>query len=161
MCATPKAGEWRDCIASLGLYEAMRTGEAALFMLDGSHPSPGWCTPRSGSIGVSDGFGRLEAYALAAVRRHSEARLGLMLANFQKFLLLSSCAVLFYANEPREKIYPIVRICIGEQSSTYCDHIMRTVKYINEIIDGLSAVGWKYRASELVLICQTILHHPR
>lgn len=156
--ATPKADRWRLSIANLGLYEAMRTGEAAMSMLDGSYPLPGLSSPRSSGAEISDLFGRLEAYAHAAVRRNSKASLALMLANFQKFLLLSSCAVLYHAEVSKEKIYQVLRICLGDITERYCVHILRTVKYINQLIDALNAHGWKDRASELYLICQ-IIHH--
>ena len=151
--STPDASHWWSSVERLGLYEAMCSGRAAMSMLDSTYPLPeSSVTHTSGSRSL-DLFGRLEAYARTALRREVTASLAFMLCNFQKFLLLSSCAVLYHTGMSGERVFGVVKICLGDVSDRYCVQILRTVVYLNRLVDILNAHGWKDRASELLLIC--------
>ncbi len=156
---TPKAENWWQTIRDLGIYETMCNGNAAAYMLDGNCETPTATTPLIAVTKVdSILLNHITAYAHAAMRRGVTASLAIMHANFQKFVVLSSCAVCCATGTPKERVLEIVKICMGNVSDDYCWRILRTAVYLNESIDILNANGWGDHGSELLLICEHL--HP-
>ena len=158
--ASPKADGWLRRIAELGLDKAMRTGAAARAMLESSYKLSGQPTSSSSVAQPLALIDCLEKYARVAKERASGASLELMLANFQKLLVLSSCVVLYAdanTTSSKKRIYEVLKVCFGERTELSCVDLLRTGRLINELLDSLNASGWGDRASELYLICKVIL----
>ena len=159
---TPSAKTWRQVMERNGLYEAIHTGSAIQHLLGNEHGTNiDLITTTDSDTGGRDGnpsiLGRVTAYAQIAARRRDSASLALMLANFQKFIALSACVVVAASqNLAKERIYEIVRICLGNISDDYCLRMLQTTKYINTLIDTLAINGWDGRAAELFLLCNVI-----
>ena len=84
------------------------------------------------------------------------ASIAVTIANFQRILVLSACAVLRAIATPRipeERILYIVKICLGYVSDDYCIRMLNTAVFINRLVDVLNVHGWDGRADELLLWC--------
>lgn len=155
---TPKAQQWWDAVHERGIYKALSTGDAAAYILD-CDCSPAALEPsayhlaRQTAEGQSSVLSQLATFAYTATRREASASAAIILANFQKFLVISSCAVLYQSGSPREEVFNIVRICIGKAQDRYCQQTIRSVIWMNRLIDMLSSHGWGNRATDLLLIC--------
>lgn len=155
---TPRAHDWQKLLKEKGIYEIMSSGSAVAHLLGDTHNSASIealdviVVDKSASDGA---LGRIQAYAYAAIRRETNASVALVLANFQKFLALSACAVLAATGSPNSHVFDIVRICIGNVSTEYCTRMLRVVVYLNELLDTLYMHGWGLRASELLLLCKS------
>lgn len=157
----PRAADWSPHLRSTGIHDAMRSGNAAIFMLELDNQD--MIQPRSMNSGVDltverprqepDLINDLETYARTALRREGTAYLALALANFQKFLLLSACAVLYDCSFNKERILDVVGICLGKTTHKYCVRGLRAVKYMNQVAYTMDGHGYKNRTSELFLIC--------
>lgn len=99
---------------------------------------------------------RLAPYGRTAMTRNTSASLALMLAKFQQFLFLSCCAVLYYIEAHGPAMFDLIRICLGDVTERYCVQTLRTVVFLNKVLDRLNAHGWGSRASELLLICELL-----
>lgn len=104
--SAPEASDWRRVVQEAGIYDVMGTGSAATFLLDNKCPPPESLgsrpvVPLSSLEASTTVLYRLEAYAHSAVRREKTASVALMLAIFQKFLLLSACAVTYHGSSDR------------------------------------------------------------
>jgi len=156
----PTAREWRQIMEEKGLYQAMRTGAAVAYLLGNEHNVPivPKMTESSDTAGLNGDaviLGRITTYAQIAARRQENASLALMLANFQKFVVLSACVVVTATRKiPPKNIFDIVRTCLGSASDDYCRRMLHTAKYINTLIDTLAIHGWDGRAAELFLLCR-------
>lgn len=159
--STPKANQWWQAIRANGIYEPLSNGNAAAYVLDSqcSLVEPATTTALFARATASERSGllaRVAAYAHTAIRRETTATAAIMLANFQKFLILSTCAVLNQTGSPKEDVFDIVKICIGPVGDRYCRQTLRTAVYLNQLVDMLSSHGWGERASDLLLICECL-----
>lgn len=156
--ATPEADAWIERLKDKGIYDAMRNGTAvsSLLLLDVDNrryesveaDSTACQTPDSNPIS------RVQHYARISVRREISASMATALANYQKFLVLSACAVLVGKGSPTDDVYQIVRICMGNDvTDVHCQRILRGCKFVHELMDNLYMGGWGLRAYELLLIC--------
>lgn len=158
---TPKAQNWWFAVKESGIDEAMSTGKIAAFLLDRDCPTPS-SSSRAIEVSVSQDGGndalltRLTSYARVAMLRETNATMMMVLANFQKFLVLSSCAVLRASGVSIESVHDIVKVCIGDIGEVYCRRTLRVAIFLNELIDKLDARGWGSRASELFLLCKVV-----
>ncbi|KAK5697780.1 hypothetical protein LTR17_023812 [Elasticomyces elasticus] len=156
----PTGKAWRQAMEQRGIYEAMNTGAAVAHLLESESVAPVATQENVVRMtAVVDGnAGRLvqlmTEYASIAAQRHQTAKLALLLANFQKFVVSSACVVL-KANgaAPIDEVFTVVRICLGDVTDDHCTRMLHTVKYMNTLIDTLAAHGWDGRAAELVLYC--------
>ena len=153
---TPKAENWSRALKQKGLHEVMASGKALTYLLDTSVQAD--ISAVSGEISqaeTSDVLNYVRHYAQATTIRTMTASVVLVLANFQRFLVLSACAVLLEEDYPAVEIWDIARICIGDDvTDDYCSRVVRSAKYVNELIDNLYLRGWGYRSSELLLLCK-------
>lgn len=157
---TPKAKSWSNALREQGIHGIMTSGNAVACLLDskfephlsvrglmqedGERASEGDCT-----------LDYLKIYAETTAMRWTLASTALALANFQKFLVLSACAVLMEGETSIARILDIVRICIGENSTdTHCKRTVTAAKYLNVLMDTLNIHKWGHRASELPLLCE-------
>lgn len=156
---TPKGKGWWEAIRNLGAYEGTCNSRATLFLLDNGQSYqdavPGMGSTRPMSDYESPLLHHIANIASTATGRGKAAELTLALANFQKFLVLCSCVVLQHSKAPTDRIYDIVKICAGNISEDYCQRLLRTVVYLNKMIDTLDSNGWINRASELLLLCRS------
>lgn len=139
-----------------GIYEIICNGNAAAYLLESHREAPAPLTPAVGDGGTML-LNQVINYATATMKRETTASLALILVNFQKFLVLSTCEVLRATGAPREHIFRIVKICVGDVSDEYCGRILRTAVYLNELIDVLNTNGWGDHAGELLLICKSLI----
>lgn len=71
----------------------------------------------------------LRNYARTTAMRWTLASTALALANFQKFLVISACAVLMEGETPIAEVFDIVRVCVGSDSSdAYCKRTIKAAK---------------------------------
>ena len=159
--STPKANQWWQAIRANGIYEPLSNGNAAAYVLDSqcSLVQSATATALFAKATAAERSGllaRVAAYAHTAIRRETTATAAIMLANFQKLLVLSSCAVLNQTGSPKEDVFDIVKICIGPVGDRYCRQTLRTAVYLNQLVDMLSSHGWGERASDLLLICECL-----
>lgn len=97
---------------------------------------------------------QIKRYATATMQKQMSAGVALALADFQMFLVLSSCAVLLEAGDAPADIFEIVRICIGRDTSERrCKNILKACRYLNRLADSLYMRGWGLRAGEAILLC--------
>ncbi|KAM0714518.1 hypothetical protein Q7P37_009814 [Cladosporium fusiforme] len=143
----------------------MTSGHAVECLLD-SEFEPRLCTrePTTGAgttIGDGSGSGSDDDHTLGAVRTYAQttamrwtlATTALALANFQKFLVLSACAVLLESEVSIAKVWNTVRICLGGNlSDDHCKRSVAAARYLNVLIDTLNIHKWGHRASELLLL---------
>lgn len=155
----PPATAWRQALEEKGIADAMRTGAAVEYLL-GTEQVPRMAfpgAPNPDHVCAEDDHVLLERianYARVASERHATASVAVMLANFQKFVVLSACVVVNARREaPKSHIYEIVRTCIGNVSEEYCVRMLHTAKYMNILIDTLGDHGWDGRAAELIMLC--------
>lgn len=159
---TPKAHSWASSLKEHGIHDIMKNHDAIQCLLDSNFE------PRySAQVAVS-GVGNdhendgpivisLETYARTTAKRWTLASTALALANFQKLLVISACAVLMEGATPIAKIYEIVRICIGKDSTDdHCKRTITTARYLNVLVDTLNIHQWGDRAGELLLLCKQV-----
>lgn len=154
--STPPAQKWKEGMKEKGLYDIMSTSAAAAYFFKDEY-SPSVSTNLSlGTQHGSDFLDQMAHYAKITVQKHESAKVAVMLANFQKFILLSACAVAIANTDDsarKEAIFNIVRICMGSCSDEYCRRILGTVVYMNRLVDTLAIHGFDGRAAELLLLC--------
>ncbi len=151
----PKAGNWYKATEDLGLSH-----EDAVDFLISDASKKHFDASDSPHLSIHlenlSPIGRLKAYTASVNLRSTEARLTLIFCNFQRFLVLSACAVLKAEGIPRDEIHEVVRICVGKNvSADYCERLLNLSVFLNEMIDTLNMYGWEDRASELFLICKS------
>ncbi|KAK3048288.1 hypothetical protein LTR09_010281 [Extremus antarcticus] len=151
---TPRARNWDNVLMDKGIFDIMTTNGAVTHLLDNSfEPNTPKATTTPVEMENGDVLSYVKNYARATATRVRRASVSLALANFQKFLVLSSCAVLLDSGVPVAGVLDTVRICIGTNATDkYCKRTLRTAKYLNTLIDTLDMNGWGYRASELLLV---------
>lgn len=147
---TPKAENWHDALKQKGIYDIMDSGGVVKFLLDTSYEVPATSRP---TVTDTDPLLRIREYAMATAQRVSVASRALVLANFQKFLVLCACTVLKETGLPATDVLDIIRLCIGQATDNHCWRMLGVVVYLNQLIEKLSQNGWGYRASELLLLC--------
>lgn len=159
---TPDAQNWWQIVEDLGVYSAMRHGCVADFLLDinqqtpsvdyaGNAILPGLIDDRNSQL-----LSQVMAYASAARARDQTASFALMLVNFQKFLLLSTCAVLHDLGVVKEAIIDVVKVGFGNSTDNHSWRLVQTAVFLNKRVQTLNSNGWRDRASELLLICKSI-----
>lgn len=153
---TPKAQHWDDALMQNGIFDIMTTNGAVTHLLDTSfEPNSSALTTVPVGIENETVLDYVKAYARATATRARRASVALALANFQKFLVLSSCAVLLDSGVSIAGVFDAVRICTGtDATDNYCKRTLQTAKYLNSLIDTLDMNGWGHRASELLLVCE-------
>lgn len=157
---TPKADMWTHKLKEIGIFDVMCSGKAVshLLLLDvGNKPrtvSPG--DTSMAQVLRSSPLSRIEHYASVSVQKEITAAVATALANYQKFLVLSSCAVLVRIGTSTKEIYDIVRICMGNAvTDDHCKRILRACQFVHELMDTLYMGGWGLRAFELLLVCES------
>lgn len=148
---TPKAKDWHDALKQKGIYDIMDSGGVVKFLLDTSYEPPAATRP---TVTETSPLLRIREYAMATAQRASIASRALVLANFQKFLILCACAVLKETGLLETDVLDIIRLCIGHATENHCWRMLGVVVYLNQLIEKLSQNGWGYRASELLLLCK-------
>lgn len=148
--STPKAEDWHDALKKKGIYNIMDSGGVVKFLLDTSYEPPAVTRP---IVTETNPLLRIREYAMATAQRVSVASRALVLANFQKFLVLCACAVLKETGLPAKDVLDIIRLCIGHATEDHCWRMLGVVVYLNRLIEKLSQNGWGYRAGELLLLC--------
>jgi hypothetical protein len=157
---TPKAQTWTSSLKEHGIHDIMKNNDAIKCLLDSKfEPCYSARIAASGADDIHENddhiIDSLETYARTTAIRWRLALTALALANFQKFLVISACAVLMEGTTPITKVYDIVRICIGKDSSDgHCKRTITTARYLNVLIDTLNIHQWGHRAGELLLICK-------
>ncbi|KAM0714208.1 hypothetical protein Q7P37_009995 [Cladosporium fusiforme] len=154
---TPKA--LRDFLEQQGVLTIMRNGEAAAHLLNVNDEEPQCRTQHSPPASTlclenaSITLASIQRYAEISARYSQKASLASMIANFQKLLVLSACAVVLRTDESlRESILEIVCILQGSTDKQYARRLVRTAVYVNRLIDMLSVNGWDDQAAVLVLL---------
>ena len=160
---TPTASKWRETLDNRGLYTALRDNGAAgyvrnLKLAEAVHIS---FFPNSTNSDGSDIIARLSSYADIAIRHEASASLAVTLANFQKFLVLCCCKVLDHFDWPKERVFDVVRTCLGSPGATedHCRRTLRAIVYANSLVDALDVNGWDGRANQLLLLCKSSRLH--
>lgn len=158
---TPDANTWTTKLKEKGIFDAMCSGNAvsSLLLLDVGDFAPIERTLSMTQVRrCASPLARTENYARVSMEREISASVATALANFQKFLVLSSCAVLLGTGTPLEDAYKVVRICIGNNATNeHCRRILRGCHFVHELMDNLYMSGWGLRAFELLLICKLIV----
>ncbi|KAK5150347.1 hypothetical protein LTS14_010186 [Recurvomyces mirabilis] len=113
----------------------METGSALTYLLDTTVERDMSAVGKSAVPRQGDVLSYVRHYAQATATRSMAASIALTLANFQKFLVLSACAVLL----EEEEVSPAEVLTVAKLS-------------VNELIDKLNLHGWGYRSSELLLV---------
>ena len=156
---TPTADEWAQRLTNLEVLENTHNGRILSMLLHGTSEMPAIRETDSAISALLQDESlptrNVLAYATNAMRNDVSASLMVTLANFQKFLVLSSCAVLHNAGTSKETASMIAKVCLGNVSDDHCWNMIKTAVYLNQMIDVLSVNGWYKRASELVLICMS------
>ena len=157
---TPGAKDWNRTLEEKGLHEVIASGKALTYLLDtGVQTDISLVSERIPQVATSDVLGYVRNYAQATASRTLTASVALVLVNFQRFLVLSACAVLLKEGFSSGVVYDIVKICMGNcVSDEYCDRLLSSAKFVNELIDLLYSRGWGFRAGVLLLLCKSILH---
>lgn len=148
---TPKAKDWYQALKEKGIYDIMNSGGVVKFLLDTSYDPSAVTRP---TVTETNPLIRIREYAMATAQRMSAASRALVLANFQKFLVLCACTVLKETGVPEQDVLDIIRLCIGQTTTTHCWRMLKVVVYLNQLIEKLSQNGWGHRAGELLLLCQ-------
>ncbi|KAK3669280.1 hypothetical protein LTR78_010854, partial [Recurvomyces mirabilis] len=153
---TPTAKHWDQVFHDKGLYDIMETGSALTYLLDTTVERDMSAVGKSAVPRQGDVLSYVRHYAQATATRSMAASIALTLANFQKFLVLSACAVLLEEEEvsPAE-VLTVAKLCMGNVTDGYCRRVVRSTKAVNELIDKLNLHGWGYRSSELLLVCKS------
>lgn len=140
---TPKAIEWNRKIKEANIYTIMVDDNAAAFLLDENRPVSTLCVQQDITQQMQGVAGRVQQYARSATTRDLNAQIASKVANFQKFLLLSACAVLREEQEiPQNTINDILRISLDDVKNRYCMRMLDTAVYLNRLIDCLNSYGW-------------------
>ncbi|KAM0715443.1 hypothetical protein Q7P37_008941 [Cladosporium fusiforme] len=154
---TPKA--LRKFLEQQGVLTIMRNGEAAAHLLNVNNEEQQCGTqlsPPSSTLGLANAsktLASIQRYAEISAQYSQRASLASMIANFQKLLVLSACAVVFRTDESlRESILDIVCILQGSSDKQYARRLLRTAVFINRLIDMLSVNGWDDQAAVLILL---------
>lgn len=162
---TPKP--LRKFLEQQGVLTMMRNGEAAAHLLNVGHEEPRCgnqlITPSSTVClaNASRVLASIQHYAEVSARNSQKASLASMIANFQKIIVLSACAVVFKTDESlREPILDIVCIMYGSTDKQYARRLVRTAVYVNKLIDMLSVNGWDDKAAVLILLCESSWQCP-
>lgn len=161
---TPQPAKWMDTMSNKGIFDLLEDDKAAKYLL-GIDDTPNLHVAKRTSVAHEAGnvLEGLTRFAHDSADRESKAIVALALANFQKFLVLSACAVLLEGDHSPSEVFNVVRICVGSGvSEDYCKRSVKASKYINQLVDTLQFNGWGDRASELLLLCKTFnLCHSR
>lgn len=160
---TPKAECWSSSLKEHGIHDIMKSGDAVNCLLDGKSElrfSTQVLTPEIvGDENTNEDYtaSSLRNYARTTAMWWTRASTALALANFQKFLVISACAVLMEGETPIAEVFDIVRLCVGSDSSdAYCKRTITAAKYLNELVDTLNIHEWGHRAGELLLFCKRL-----
>ena len=148
---TPKAKDWYKVLKEKGIYDIMNSGGVVKFLLDTSYDPSTMARP---TVTETNPLLRIREYARATAQRMSAASRALVLANFQKFLVLCACAVLKETGVHEQDVLDIIRLCNGQTTAAHCWRMLGVVVYLNKLIEKLSQNGWGHRAGELLLLCQ-------
>lgn len=153
--ATPKGVNWFQAIREAHLHDALDNGHVVEYLLDQAQLPPSL----QSTYGSTDSQGPaafLRSYAQCLNQRTHVLAITTKLVNFQEFLFLSACAVLFKSRTiPEADVLNICRIPLGvERSDRYCRRLIDAAIYVNTLVDTLSAYHWGNRAIELVLLCK-------
>ncbi|KAM0703896.1 hypothetical protein Q7P35_008902 [Cladosporium inversicolor] len=146
---TPKAKDWYQALKEKGIYDIMNSGGVVKFLLDTSYDPSAVTRP---TVTETNSLIRIREYAMATAQRMSAAFRALVLANFQKFLVLCACTVLKETGVPEQDVLDIVRLCIGQTTATHCWRMLGVVVYLNKLIEKLSQNGWGHRAGAIGLV---------
>ncbi|KAI5366160.1 hypothetical protein Slin15195_G076850 [Septoria linicola] len=156
---TPRAQEWYAKLKERGIYEPMRDGLAVEHLLQlNVHGTVRETTMDNFSMSQSQALcqgslERLAHYARVSVRNRTDASLATALANYQNFLVLSSCAVLIGTGTPKQEVYDVIKICMGNNvTELYCQRVLHGCQLVHELMDNLYMGGWGLRAFELLLL---------
>lgn len=152
---TPQAKDWHLALKDKGLYDILCSGNAVVYLLDTKHDFHAFQPSESLDGATCSGrLNQIKLYAKATMQKQIRAGVVLALANFQMFLVLSSCAVLLEVGDAPAEIFEIVRICIGREASTErCRDVLKACRYLNKLADSLYMQGWGLRAGEAILLC--------
>lgn len=110
---------------------------AAQFVLDGS--TKNLSIPRRKETQVSYNYSTEERWLLSAARAYAKTAANrtltiervLMLVNFQKFIVLSVCAVLSQTGASKSALVDITCVCFGNVSEEYALRLWRTAVFLN------------------------------
>lgn len=152
---TPQAENWHQALKDKGLYDILCSGSIVVHLLDTKHSFyPLQTLEAVDATSCSGRLDQIKRYATATMQKQMSAGVALALADFQMFLVLSSCAVLLEAGDAPADIFEIVRICIGRDTSERrCKNILKACRYLNRLADSLYMRGWGLRAGEAILLC--------
>lgn len=156
---TPMSQGWTSSLEEHGIDKLLKSGDVITCLLDTTFESRLSARISTAEVDVIDETddettASLRMYARTTSMRLSSASTALALANFQKFLVISACAVLMEGDTPAAKVYEIVRICVGNKSTDqYCKRTLASAKCLNQLIDFLDIHDWGQRAAELLLLC--------
>ncbi|KAK0829122.1 hypothetical protein LTR03_016353 [Friedmanniomyces endolithicus] len=104
-------------------------------------------------VPTSSPLDRIQQYAQVTTQRGLSASVTMALANYRKFLVLSSCAVLISTRMPASEAYGVERICMwNDVTDGYCKSMLRGCQFMHKLVDNLYGSGWGVRAFELLLI---------
>ena len=82
-------------------------------------------------------------------QQHSQGRI-----NFQHFILACLCKVLSTLGIPKREIIETLQICISDTSEQNVSRYLTGAIWTNKLMDDLFSTGWKYRAVDLIAICE-------
>lgn len=162
IAATPNP--LREYLEEQGVLAIMRNGEAAACLLNAEQeglqsgknitmPSLTLCLDSGSEI-----LANIKHYAEVSARNSRKASLAVMLANFQKLLVLSACAVVLSTEKSlQEDILDTVCILYGGTNKPYARRLVETAVFVNQLIDMLSMHGWGDRAAVLIMLCESKL----
>jgi hypothetical protein len=152
---TPTGKEWLRVLKEKGIHNLMANGLAATHLLEGNGSTGASGDPAQQVSAAEASLGRVRKYAQSSHQKETLAIVALTLANFQKLVALSACAVLFEIGGSPSEVLDVVRICIGNRGKEYCVRTLRTAVYMNKLIDTLYDQDWGLRGSELYLLCES------
>lgn len=164
--ATPNADHWESTMKAVGIFDTIHSGQAVAYFLGDTHIDT-WTTENRGPQHKRTRhqhtalLERVTSYASFARRNEVNAAVAGMLANFQKFLLLSVCVVIQATGQAQDsEVMSILKTLLGNVSDQYCRRQLGVAKYMNQLIDVLSANGWENRAAELLMSCKLFTALP-
>ncbi|KAB8356479.1 hypothetical protein FH972_024062 [Carpinus fangiana] len=100
----------------------------------------------------------IEAYAQEASSMDDTIPVAAMVARFEKFLVLSICAVIDkvcdMSKDQHTRLLGVVKTCLNSHSTLeqYPRRMIETAVWMNKLIDELDTRGWSPRASELIFM---------
>lgn len=164
--ATPSADHWESTMKAMGIFDTIHSGQAVAYFLGDTQTAlattdnPGRQRKRARHQHTAL-LERVSSYASFARRNEVDAVVAGMLANFQKFLLLSVCVVIQATGQAEEsEVMNILKTLLGNVSDQYCRRQLGVARYMNQLIDVLSANGWENRAAELLMSCKLFTALP-